>query len=573
MNVQKKITILNKKGIHARTAVMIVSHANSIKNVKKVQFYIQKEDTQAKVPLTSMLALTSLGIRRGDVVIVSAVGENAHDAISELESYFTGEIDLKINNIEEFDEVLEETAININSELESIKEIKNKFGQILDHISDGICLMDDKGRITYINRAYEKIFNISAADIVGKNVLEIYPNRPSIETLKLRKNVLDVILKEVDGKEIVLNSTPVFANKVFKGVLSTYKDITDIQEMVYNLEKAKAKLEYYQDRLEKIENSTQVFNNIIGRSTSLRDLIDIAAKAAKTSATVIIRGESGTGKELIAKAIHDASKRSKEAFIKVNCAAIPENLLESELFGYEKGAFTGANKRKIGKFELANGGTLFLDEIGEINYNLQAKLLRAIQEKEIERLGSEQVIKVDIRIITATNRNLEDMVRELTFREDLYYRLNVIPIIVPPLRQRKEDIPMLVEHFLEKICRHEDIEKKRISKTTLNYLEQYNWPGNIRELENIIIRGIALSEGKYIQLDSIPPYIAPQSQDMNESLINLRDDNVAYLEEYDKAIIKAALEKHKTFNKAAKALGITHRTVSLKAKKYGLIES
>jgi transcriptional regulator with PAS, ATPase and Fis domain len=287
----------------------------------------------------------------------------------------------------------------------------------------------------------------------------------------------------------------------------------------------------------------------------------------------MILGESGTGKELIARAIHDMSPRSKSSMVKVNCGAIPENLLESELFGYEKGSFTGANQLKKGKFELADGGTLFLDEIGEIPLNLQVKLLRVLQEGEIDRIGGNFPIKIDVRIIAATNRDLEEMVRQELFREDLYYRLNVIPIEVPSLRERKEDLLLLVEFFLKKIAESENMEYKKISVEALECFENYEWPGNIRELENVLTRAVMLSDDYLIKPKYLPKHISMMREKLDYGLVNLKQGKLAKMEEYDKAIIKMALELHKSFNKAGKALGLTHRTISLKAKKYGLLDS
>lgn len=569
MEISRSILITNKKGIHARTAAMIVSFIGRLKRDYSVKLYIQNK-SDIKMPISSMLSLTSLKIKQGDTICITCVGDKCHEVLDKVEKYISGQIDQKMNNMDEFDKVLEENTININTELESIKEIKDKFGSILNHINDGICLMDSNGIITYVNTAYQSIFDIKSESIIGKNAKDMYPKRPSVKSLYQKSNILNSLMVENNGKKIISNSNCIFVNKVFEGVLTTYKDITDLEDTMHSLDKANQKIEYYEQEIKKNNKVHEAFDFIIGRSSSLQDAIAMASKAAKTSATVVIRGESGTGKELVAKAIHEASKRSKGPFIKVNCSSIPENLLESELFGYEKGAFTGAVRRKIGKFELANNGTLFLDEIGEINYNLQAKLLRAIQEREIERIGSNEIVKMDIRIITATHRNLEQMIIDNEFREDLYYRLNVIPIMLPPLRNRKGDIPLLVEHFIQKICQNEDIDIKTISNEALRYLQEYTWPGNIREIENIIMRSITLSDEDQIEIDVFPNFIKSVFKPKNTKLINLKDGDVASMEEYDKEIVKVALQKHKTFNKAAKALGITHRTVSLKAKKYDL---
>lgn len=320
-------------------------------------------------------------------------------------------------------------------------------------------------------------------------------------------------------------------------------------------------------RRQSILNSS--FKEIIGNSGSLRDVLYIAEKASDSTSTVLIRGESGTGKELIAKAIHYNSPRKNNPLVRVNCAAIPENLLESELFGYEKGAFTGAIKSKPGKFNLADGGTIFLDEIGDMPISMQAKLLRVLQDMEFESVGGLKTQKVDVRIIAATNRDLETMIKNSEFREDLYYRLNVINIPLPPLRGRKEDISLLVEHFIQKLNSKLNKNIKGITNDCIIYLEKYHWPGNIRELENIIERAINMCNGDLITLNDLPFHIR-SIDNKEEKLINLVNGDLLPLEEYEKEIIKIAMKKYKSFNKAGKALGITHRTVSLKCKKYGI---
>lgn len=320
------------------------------------------------------------------------------------------------------------------------------------------------------------------------------------------------------------------------------------------------------------------FKKIIGNSKTLKESLYIAKKASKSDSSVIIYGESGTGKELLAEAIHLSSKRKDKPLIKVNCASIPDNLIESELFGHEKGAFTGAIKRKLGKFELAQNGTIFLDEIGEMDKNIQAKILRAIQNKEIQRVGGEETIKLNIRIISATNKNLEEMIKKNEFREDLFYRLNVIPIELPPLRDRKDDITLLIKHFLNKKLENNEI--KNISDEALIALCNYKWNGNIRELENIIERILVLSEKTLIGIEDIPYFIRNYNNcniklkeitNVEDSLPKIFNDEKIYtLKEYEKLIIEKALKKYGSYNKAGKALGITHRTVSLKAKEYGL---
>ncbi|MDU4910409.1 sigma-54-dependent Fis family transcriptional regulator [Clostridium baratii] len=321
------------------------------------------------------------------------------------------------------------------------------------------------------------------------------------------------------------------------------------------------------------------FEKIIGNSKTLKESLYIAKKASKSDSSVIIYGESGTGKELLAEAIHLSSKRKDNPLIKVNCASIPDNLIESELFGHEKGSFTGAVKRKLGKFELAQNGTIFLDEIGEMDKNIQAKILRAIQNREIQRVGGEETIKLNIRIISATNKNLEEMIKKNEFREDLFYRLNVIPIELPPLRDRKGDITLLIKHFFNKKLENNEI--RNISDEALMALCNYKWNGNIRELENIIERILVLSEKSLIDIEDIPYFIRKYNNNCNIKLKEItntedslpkifNDEKIYTLKEYEKLIIEKALKKYGSYNKAGKALGITHRTVSLKAKEYGL---
>ncbi len=310
--------------------------------------------------------------------------------------------------------------------------------------------------------------------------------------------------------------------------------------------------------------------NVVGISDKMQEVFKIALKAAKSKATILLTGESGTGKELIARAIHYESDRAKDPFIAINCAAIPENLLEAELFGYEKGSFTGALISKPGKFELANGGTIFLDEIGDLPLSLQAKLLRVIQDRTFERIGGTRPIKVDVRIIAATNKNLEDMVKNGSFREDLYYRLNVIPIYLPPLRERKEDLPLLIDHFLKKFNK-EYGRNLNINQEAMKKLINYSWPGNVRELENTIERLVILAEGEEVTLNDLPFYI---KQEENSKIIGIKPiESLTYqLELIEKKAIKEAL-KACNYNqtKAAKMLGLTKRQINYKIKKYGLM--
>ncbi|WP_457600597.1 sigma-54 interaction domain-containing protein, partial [Hydrogenivirga sp.] len=308
---------------------------------------------------------------------------------------------------------------------------------------------------------------------------------------------------------------------------------------------------------------------IVGRSRGIMGVLELVHRVAHTNATVLLRGESGVGKEVFARAIHFLSPRADRPFIAVNCGAIPENLLEAELFGYEKGAFTGAYSSKKGKFELANGGTLFLDEIGELPLHLQVKLLRAIQEKEIERLGGSKPIKVDVRIIAATNRDLERMVKEGKFREDLYYRLNVVPIFIPPLRERREDIPVLAQHFLEKF-RKEYNKEVTISPEVMDAFMRYEWKGNVRELQNVIERMVILDTDGVLTEEDLPPEIRRDSP-RRTSRVEPPPVNGETIWEVEKKLIEKALEESGFIIKeAAKRLGMTPRQVSYRIQKYGI---
>ena len=309
-------------------------------------------------------------------------------------------------------------------------------------------------------------------------------------------------------------------------------------------------------------NKTE-YRKIIGNSSKINEIIALCQQVARGKSTVLIQGETGTGKELIARLIHQESPRVKKPFVAVNCASFPEGLLESELFGHQKGAFTGAIEKKIGKMELADGGTILFDEISEMDIQLQAKLLRAIQEKEVDPVGSKKSLPIDVRILATTNRELKKYVDEKKFREDLYYRLNVIPIIVPPLRERKEDIPALIDYFLEKHCSENGLEKKTISDKTVELLTGQNWPGNIRELENVIERAVIISLSNMIEVEHI--FLEEKTGDLQQVKI---DAGVTMAEMEKKLILKTLKEVQNNRQRAAEMLGIHVRTLRNKLNEY-----
>ena len=311
-------------------------------------------------------------------------------------------------------------------------------------------------------------------------------------------------------------------------------------------------------------------DSLISASPKMDDILSIASRAAESKATVLITGGSGTGKEVLAKSIHFASPRKDKPFIAVNIPALPETLLESELFGYEKGAFTGADKSKKGRFELAEGGTLFLDEIGDIPLNLQVKLLRVLQEHQIERLGSTENISIDVRIIAATHQNLEQKIKEKTFREDLFYRLNIISLNIPPLQERKEDIIPLIEYFVEKYSKENNKKKMNFSKEAIDSLLKYNYPGNVRELENIIERSVVLSRNNIIVLNDLPNVVKGFKEE-KEIKINEEKTLIEQVEELEKKLIYDALSKtNGNQSQAGRILGLTERNLRYKMQKYNI---
>ena len=434
-----------------------------------------------------------------------------------------------------------------------------------------ILIVDDEQSLRQsLKLALDSNYNIFFAE-TGKEALDL-----------LRKNsidlvLLDIRLPEVDGIEVlerikdiddtinvIMVTAVLTVNTAVEAMkMGAYDYITkpfNIEELraliLKGLEKRALQKENLRLRYEIKKSSS--FEKIIGVSRKMIDIFELIDEIAKSSATVIIYGESGTGKELVARAIHNRSKRTDKLFVPVNCAAIPENLLESELFGHEKGAFTGALERHLGKFEIAHGGTLFLDEISSLPLPMQAKLLRVLQEKVIERIGGEKPIPVDVRIISATNTYLNDSVKNKKFREDLYYRLNVVPVELPPLRERAEDIPLLVNHFISKFNLAFGKKVKGFTKETLELISNYSWPGNVRELENLMERLIVLSKEKYIGLEKLPAEISGTKIQPYYHDLSLRRAVRAFEVDF----IKKAVEKADgSKSKAAKVLGIHRNTL------------
>lgn len=377
-----------------------------------------------------------------------------------------------------------------------------------------------------------------------------------------------------DGKRVI---GALSADRFFEGTSPLEEDIrlliiisSLIAQKTVLLEKInreKDQLKEENIRLKKELNKKYSFTNIIGNSRKVQEVFYLITQVAKSNANVFLLGESGTGKELVANAIHYNSLRSKKPMIKVNCAALPANLIEAELFGYEKGAFTGANRQKAGKFELSHGGTIFLDEIGSLALESQSKLLRVLQERELERLGGNKIIKVNIRLIAATNQNLTKAVERGTFREDLFYRLNVYPIYLPPLREREADVLLLSDYFLEKYAREYNKDIKRISTPAIDALTQYHWPGNVRELENCIERAVLLCDDQVIHSYHLPPTLQTAEETGTQQSQSFEDA----IDRFEKELLIDALKSSRgNMRRAAKILKTTERVFQYKVKKYDI---
>jgi len=446
----------------------------------------------------------------------------------------------------------------------NLLQATNEMETLLDSVEEGVIAIVSPGIITHFNHAAVELTGLNYREVIGKDVNLVFPGLPLHDVLRIGKgfNQMRVTLELPAGKRTFLCNAKLIKGRNYgNGVIATLSNPSTLS----------ASRDSNRDQKHGIKWQVN-FEHILGESAAFKEVINQAKKAASSNSTVLIRGESGTGKELFARAIHHESTRRKQKFITINCSAIPENLLESELFGYEEGSFTGARKGgKIGKFELADQGTLFLDEIGDMPYHLQAKILRVLEESSIEKIGGSITLPIDVRIIAATNVNLEMMIELKKFRHDLYYRLNVIPLIILPLRQRKEDIALLMEHFLVKYNMRLNKNIKGFSDQVYELFLKHSWPGNIRELENVIEYTINMETGNYINLDYLPPSFRVVEEPKIENEI-IRDQ--ATIEEIEREAIINAIDRYGWSTKgkleAAKSLGIGKTTLYRKLKKYDI---
>lgn len=466
----------------------------------------------------------------------------------------------------------------------TIAEAAERLSAIIEHSFDGIFITDKNANVLRINHAYEDITGLKSEEVLGKNMADLVKGKLISQSgsLIVARTKKPVTLQQrfKSGKEALVTSSPIFdKNGTLIMIVTNVRDLTEIYNLKEIVQEKTDAMERLRLELAHIQNPESEQEVIAKDETTLAAIL-LANRVAPMDTTVILLGETGVGKEVMARYIYQHSHRVKNSFIKVNCGAIPESLIESELFGYESGAFTGANRSgKIGLFELANKGTLFLDEIGELPKDMQVKLLRALQEQEIMRIGGTKPIKINVRVIAATNRNLEEMVKKSEFREDLYYRLTVFPISIPPLRLRKKDITPLALSFLTKLNQKYSF-KKYFSDISIQLLNEYNWPGNIRELKNIVERAIIISssdeicpEDLHLLHQSQPIIISSPAhpdtrQQKDEAAIQLPVDLQDTLAHMEYQYLTAAYQQCGNVRDAAHALGITPSTFVRKRKKY-----
>jgi PAS domain S-box-containing protein len=449
--------------------------------------------------------------------------------------------------------------VSENEALRDATMASRRLKTIIETIHEGVLAIDEHGAITHCNATAQRLIGRSKEDLIGLYLVDIWPSTCVLEALISRTAYIE--REEIHGPKgkethIFVTARPIEIDGRVAGVVASFRDIAEVKRLVYNMGEKKI---------------ASTFDDIRGESPLIKDLLAKAQKVAAGNSTVLITGESGTGKELLARALHSTSPRSHGPFISVNCGAIPETLLESELFGYEGGAFTGARREgKAGKFELSDGGTIFLDEIGDLPLHLQVKLLHVLQTKRVERVGGNRPLEIDVRVIAATNRDLETMMKEAEFRSDLYFRLNVIPLHVPCLRERKEDVPLLLDYFLSKYSNMLKKPVKTFSTAAYDLLCRYDWPGNVRELENAVEYAVNMEATDMVTVDSIPPRLRKLTLEPNHKELPLRKR----LESYERSIIEEYLVRYgknrQGKEKVARALNISRATLYRKLSDLGI---
>ena len=463
----------------------------------------------------------------------------------------------------------------VTQELDRARQLSGELDAIIESSFDGIFVTDGQGRTTKVNQAYERITGISRGEVLGRSMRDLvadgfYDESVSLKVLQTRAPETIVQTIKRTGKTIMVTGNPILdPDGEIHTIVTNVRDITELKRLELELERAEELRSQYELELSRTRASGRIGPKLLVKSQHMREVLELALRLARVDSTVLIQGESGVGKELFAELIHSHSKREARPLVKISCAAIPETLLESELFGYAPGAFTGALKSgKAGLFEVAEGGTIFLDEIGEMPLSLQAKMLRVLQDREIMRLGGGAPQRVDVRIVAATNRDLAAMVRGNGFRGDLFYRLNVVPLTIPPLRERQEAIPHLARHYLERFNQQHGLDK-RLNPRVVECLARHDWPGNVRELENLIERLVVTTPGPDIGPEHLPQsFTCPAGPDAGQPPTpRSLQEAVATAE---RAALASAIARLGSSRKVALALGVNQSTVVRKARKYGL---
>ncbi|GAB4366603.1 MAG: sigma-54-dependent Fis family transcriptional regulator [Deltaproteobacteria bacterium] len=459
----------------------------------------------------------------------------------------------------------------VSRELDSTKTIVRTLEEVLSGANEWMVVVDAAGVITMMSEAYAEFNGTTMAQAVGRHVTEVIENTRM--HIVARTGVAEMgETQTIRGRDVIVNRIPLREGDRIVGAYGrvVFKDVEQLRELAGKLHLLESKVRYYEQELTHLRGARYNFANIVGGGKAITAVKDEAMRAARKDSTVLLRGETGTGKELFAHAIHAAGRRSSGPFIKLNCAAVPAELLEAELFGYEEGAFTGARKGgKPGKFEMANGGTLFLDEIGDMPYPMQAKLLRALQEKEIERVGGTATRLVDIRVIAATSRTIEELVAEGRFRADLFYRINVIPIRIPPLRDRREDIGPLSDWILERLSVRGGEPQRTLSPAVREILFSYDWPGNVRELHNVLEHAVAMSRDEELLPENLPAYLLRAASSAEKQMVPGSLSNIKAEAERN-AILAALRATGGNRSKAATLLRIHRVKLHEKMKRYGI---
>ncbi len=455
------------------------------------------------------------------------------------------------------------------AELNRLRMANKELEAIFNSSYDELFVTDGSGITLRASAACERHYNMRPEDLEGRDVREleargIFTPSATLRVLQGRKRVT-LMQETVTGRKLMVTANPVFDEKGnLVRVISNSRDVTEMLLLKKQLDEAEKQMALYSRELESLRKEQLRVPGLVAESPAMRQVLDLARRVAAVDTTVLILGESGVGKDMLAKTIHRQSGRCSGPFIEINCGAIPETLLESELFGYERGAFTGARKEgKPGMFELAHQGTLLLNEAADLPLSMQVKLLHALEDRTITRLGGRHPHPVDARIIAATNRNITDMVRLGQFREDLYYRLNVVPITIPPLRERREDILPLIQFHLERASARYGREKS-LNATTLQRLVVYNWPGNVRELENLMERLVATSEGPEVTVADLPPHLSRQWSVVTDSVIPLREA----LGDLEERLYRLAWKQSRSSYRVAEMLGVSQSTAHRRIRRY-----